>query len=77
MPPERQRPYQGPRNSSCQRAKKHLSLAVALSTIYATEQFLARFHPNFDGEHPAVGMVLSPLFPFLLPPLRTCGSTAM
>ncbi|GFX55263.1 uncharacterized protein TNCV_3968171 [Trichonephila clavipes] len=33
MPPDRQRPDQGPRNSSWQRAKGRLSLAVALSTI--------------------------------------------
>ncbi|GFV45801.1 uncharacterized protein TNCV_2321611 [Trichonephila clavipes] len=33
MPPGRQRPDQGPRNSSWQRAKGSMSLAVALSTI--------------------------------------------
>ncbi|GFX93578.1 hypothetical protein TNCV_1587561 [Trichonephila clavipes] len=33
MPPDLQRPDQGPRNSSWQRAKLRMSLAVALSTI--------------------------------------------
>ncbi|GFT17422.1 hypothetical protein TNCV_4806831 [Trichonephila clavipes] len=33
MPSDRQRPDQGPRNSSWQRAKRRLSLAVDLSTI--------------------------------------------
>ncbi|GFY26335.1 HTH_Tnp_Tc3_2 domain-containing protein [Trichonephila clavipes] len=35
MPPDRQRPDRDPRNSSWQRAKQRLSLAVALSTIQA------------------------------------------
>ncbi|GFU61366.1 transposable element Tcb2 transposase [Trichonephila clavipes] len=33
MPPDRQRSDQGPRNSSWQRAKRRLSLTIALSTI--------------------------------------------
>ncbi|GFV03475.1 uncharacterized protein TNCV_5060161 [Trichonephila clavipes] len=39
MPPDRQRPDQGPRNSSWQRTNRRMSLAVALSTIQVTERF--------------------------------------
>ncbi|GFV56048.1 hypothetical protein TNCV_2266341 [Trichonephila clavipes] len=54
MPPDRQRPDQGPRNSSGQRAKLCLSLSVALSTIQVTARFCS-VSPNFEGEHPRGG----------------------
>ncbi|GFT43452.1 hypothetical protein TNCV_815041 [Trichonephila clavipes] len=76
MPPDRQRPDQGPRNSSCQRAKWRLSLAVALSTIQVTERFTS-VSPNFEEEHPGVVRCISPLFHFHQPHERTCGSTVI
>ncbi|GFX45852.1 hypothetical protein TNCV_934911 [Trichonephila clavipes] len=50
MPPDRERPDQGRRNSSWQRAKRCLSLAVALSTLLVTER-IAWFHRNFEEGH--------------------------
>ncbi|GFY15787.1 hypothetical protein TNCV_1284321 [Trichonephila clavipes] len=55
MPPDRQMPYQGPRNSLWQRAKGRLPLTVALSTIQVTVHIGSRFHFNFKGGH--LGMV--------------------
>ncbi|GFV87537.1 hypothetical protein TNCV_3281751 [Trichonephila clavipes] len=73
LPPDQQRPDRGPRNSSWQRAKLRLSLAVALSTIQVTVR-LTRFHPNFEGGHLGVLRGLPPLYPFHQPHEKTCGS---
>ncbi|GFV76476.1 hypothetical protein TNCV_4726961 [Trichonephila clavipes] len=61
MPPDRQR---GLQNSSKQRAKGRLSLAVALRVKQVTVQ-RSLFHSNFDGGHPRVGQgpPASVLFP--------------
>ncbi|GFT21535.1 hypothetical protein TNCV_2307601 [Trichonephila clavipes] len=48
MPPDRQRPDRGPQNSSWQKAKWYLSLAVALSTIHVTVRF-GSFLPQWSG----------------------------
>ncbi|GFU33152.1 hypothetical protein TNCV_4156691 [Trichonephila clavipes] len=48
MPPYRQRPDQGLRNLSWQRAKSRLSLAVALSTTQKTVRF-GSVAPQFRG----------------------------
>ncbi|GFV12745.1 hypothetical protein TNCV_1367151 [Trichonephila clavipes] len=59
MPPDWQRPDRGPRNSSLQRAKRRLSLAVALITVTSnfTSELLAirealilySTHPELSG----------------------------
>ncbi|GFT06006.1 hypothetical protein TNCV_4352371 [Trichonephila clavipes] len=51
MPHDWQRPDQGPRNLSWQRAKSRLSLAIALSTVQVTERFSSVL-PQFRGKTP-------------------------
>ncbi|GFX10322.1 hypothetical protein TNCV_1867171 [Trichonephila clavipes] len=76
MPPDRQRPDQGPRGSSWLRAKRRLSLAVALSTIQGTERF-SSVSPQFRGKTSWGFRGLPPLFLFHQPHERTCCSTAI
>ncbi|GFY07367.1 hypothetical protein TNCV_5085521 [Trichonephila clavipes] len=61
MPPDQQRPDQSSRNSSWQKAKCRLSLAIALSTIQVTEQF-----SSVEGEDPGSSQMPSTSLP--LPP---------
>ncbi|GFY17267.1 hypothetical protein TNCV_1090411 [Trichonephila clavipes] len=68
MPPDRQRPDRGSRNSSWQRAKL---VAVALSTMQVTERF-GSVPPQFKGRTLGVVRGLPPLFPFHQPHERTC-----
>ncbi|GFX28631.1 hypothetical protein TNCV_3336911 [Trichonephila clavipes] len=77
IPPNRQRPDKGQRNSSWQRTKRRLSLTVALSPKGQND--LARSHPNFEGEHPegGQGASLDLSSASNQPHKRTCGSTAI
>ncbi|GFX87266.1 hypothetical protein TNCV_3819961 [Trichonephila clavipes] len=68
MPPNQQRPASGPRNSSWQRAKRRLSLAVALSTMQVTVRF-GSVSPQFGGrtlwrgQRPPTSLLLPPTSP--------------
>ncbi|GFT42397.1 hypothetical protein TNCV_1786771 [Trichonephila clavipes] len=76
MSPDRQRPNQGPRNSSWQRAKRRLSLAVALRTIQVTERFSSVSPLILWGNTLELVRAFPPLY-FHQPHECTCGSTAI
>ncbi|GFX81491.1 uncharacterized protein TNCV_4508981 [Trichonephila clavipes] len=59
MPPDRQRPNRGPRNSSWKRGRWHLSLAGASSTIQVTVRF-SSVSPQFRGRTLSGGGQRSP-----------------
>ncbi|GFX15047.1 hypothetical protein TNCV_4898151 [Trichonephila clavipes] len=64
-----------PRNSSRQSSRCMPVATVALRTTQVTVRFVARFHPNFEGEHLGGGQEL-PTY-FHLPPTSPTPPTAV